>query len=617
MNPNLGTEKKPIDIDGNVGGIAASPNPGSAVPQGVAFQYDQVAYHQPVPMSNKSYCQPSHQVLGHNGFFQQPNGLFGLANLGVPMPSPRPADNSDLYMRIGGLEQQLRDIKDQMNMVQQNPTKTTQLEQKVDFMARQLEEVKASIASIQHKQVIQEHDIGPVTTTQQDILARIGKLEEQLVMEHDEDAPLSRKTVMGRVELLERTSNERRAELADRDSALNELRARLADLERKDRGNEIRESIVVRAMNESPPPKRRKFGLKAKESTLTGSQMLASTPQDAKNKLVKEKNNTIDPLGQPRHKQSANSLSPFTDSFIGASAAASSSIRGLGFAPTSCKNVGDGDDVDTCTDANFISFLKGMDCRLTEHLEKLKLYVTSARCREFLLFSRGSGADSVEYYLKIGGRNMTNALRACRRDNLKIEGKEQSEEDLAVVDSLGVMECVLTDPKASWDSDAGAHDGVLAGGGTDIPQYFVWLGEVHTSMPHSSGKSSATKYHVVMDVTKPMKGLWLVFMYEEVDPSGKIKRTLQLHNSGSVFYVGVKFDAAMIIEDIRQWDTKGKQLVQGDYVAQIQSTCVKQRPMFTKPILTEMRANIAFLWEEFEREHPASGKSMGKGKAKE
>jgi len=142
--------------------------------------------------------------------------------------------------------------------------------------------------------------------------------------------------------------------------------------------------------------------------------------------------------------------------------------------------------------------------------------------------------------------------------------------------------------------------------GRYFPRYVYEVGEIFNRkvVTKYSGRQAthrSTGYHLVVDVTKPEKSLWLVYRYEEVSGDGKSLKQSITYKQDTFWHpfasVG-EYDIAMIFERFEDW--KGSDTPVGSFAASkklVRQTGCLIRPTFIEPVLDEVKAEIRQSWE--------------------
>jgi len=246
-------------------------------------------------------------------------------------------------------------------------------------------------------------------------------------------------------------------------------------------------------------------------------------------------------------------------------------------------------------DQRVLDFLKKMDCTSDGDLADLANLVRGKVSFEFLLSSE-SGLPRIYYFLKIGG-SLSMHLAADPEDQ-----PEQPESDETVVDAMSVLELQLDDTEISpVAGQRAAHNDWTI----DPPKYVVPLGEVYlVNRSHKKAQSvHATNYFVVMDITTPQKGLWMVHRYNRdfERRDGNIQwDTIQLIGTTS-FFKGTTggFDMVRLLASVMDWRSPEEEMVAMAHVAEAMSRegSARRYPSFYLPTLVELKEAVKEGWE--------------------
>ncbi|RYP59016.1 hypothetical protein DL770_010301 [Monosporascus sp. CRB-9-2] len=131
----------------------------------------------------------------------------------------------------------------------------------------------------------------------------------------------------------------------------------------------------------------------------------------------------------------------------------------------------------------------------------------------------------------------------------------------------------------------------------DLGEVFVWkrCAETGQKQQRSSG------FHLVMDVTRPAKPLWLVYRYHErypglehLDVNTAYKRDPVWHPFAAA--AGIEFDSALVFTSAARW--KGDMKYDGfaAVVDLVKRTGRVRKPTFVEPVLEEVKQEIAKGW---------------------
>ncbi|KAI0405377.1 hypothetical protein F4802DRAFT_562903 [Xylaria palmicola] len=141
--------------------------------------------------------------------------------------------------------------------------------------------------------------------------------------------------------------------------------------------------------------------------------------------------------------------------------------------------------------------------------------------------------------------------------------------------------------------------------GKYFPRYVYEIGEIFNRRVVSkySGQQAthrSTGYHLVVDVTKPEKSLWLVYRYHEVGSDGRsLKQSITYKRDGfwHPFASVCEFDIAMIFERFQDW--KGTDTPMGSFATSkklVRQTAASVRPTFVEPDFQELKDEIRRSW---------------------
>lgn len=138
----------------------------------------------------------------------------------------------------------------------------------------------------------------------------------------------------------------------------------------------------------------------------------------------------------------------------------------------------------------------------------------------------------------------------------------------------------------------------------EFPRYILDLGEVfvqkrcpnsHQNIQRSSG------FHLVMDVTKPQKPLWIVYRYHEIGQHDRLdstpiyKQDLVWHPFASA--AGIEFDSAQVFATVAEW--RGDSTPPASFEAAVdlvKRTGKIRKPTFVEPVLREVKQEIQKGW---------------------
>ncbi len=142
--------------------------------------------------------------------------------------------------------------------------------------------------------------------------------------------------------------------------------------------------------------------------------------------------------------------------------------------------------------------------------------------------------------------------------------------------------------------------------GKYFPRYVYEIGEIFnrkvvTKYNGRQATHRSTGYHLVVDVMKPEKSLWLIYRYEEVSGDGqnlKQSITYKQDNFWHPFASVCEYDIAMIFERFEDW--KGTDTPVGSFIVSkklVRQTAALIRPTFIEPVLQEVKDEIRRSWE--------------------
>lgn len=142
--------------------------------------------------------------------------------------------------------------------------------------------------------------------------------------------------------------------------------------------------------------------------------------------------------------------------------------------------------------------------------------------------------------------------------------------------------------------------------GKYFPRFVYEIGEIFNRkvVTKYSGRQAthrSTGYHLVVDVTKPEKSLWLVYRYQEASTDGQSLKqsiTYKQDNFWHPFASVCEYDIAMIFEKFEDW--KGTDTPVGSFTTSkklVRQTAALIRPTFIEPDLEELKGEIRRSWE--------------------
>ncbi|KAK0712000.1 hypothetical protein B0H67DRAFT_647327 [Lasiosphaeris hirsuta] len=264
---------------------------------------------------------------------------------------------------------------------------------------------------------------------------------------------------------------------------------------------------------------------------------------------------------------------------------------------------------------DILAFLKAMDCTSAPDLERLRVYVHGSMSYEFPLFRHSADQDGsqVSFFLKMGGLIGNTIRPGPRDDDLSGQGEmvqRQNFLDNMAIKAMNVFECWLT--------------GENIHGKNKIPDYLVPLGEVYThTRPRAddsrtgADRVSSTNFFLFMDISKPAKSLWLIFRYEQYtdDKAGEEQpaKAIPFRKglSSAPFSHKRDFDTLCILNSIHKWQAWNKPMLQdGEFDKALgKGDKIKLKPLFTLPVLSEMKEAQSRDWDAKWKDHevPDSG----------
>ncbi|KAH9900445.1 hypothetical protein F4778DRAFT_142591 [Xylariomycetidae sp. FL2044] len=138
--------------------------------------------------------------------------------------------------------------------------------------------------------------------------------------------------------------------------------------------------------------------------------------------------------------------------------------------------------------------------------------------------------------------------------------------------------------------------------GQYYPRYVIEIGEVFNRRIRPNGQNThmSTGYHLVMDIARPEKSLWIVYRYAEIGERDHLRWgiTFQRDDFWHPFSTsGVEFDIAQVFADVRDWKGNGTEL--NSFSASLE--LVKRtgrllKPTFVEPVLADVKEEIADGW---------------------
>ncbi|KAI1197347.1 hypothetical protein F5X97DRAFT_181390 [Nemania serpens] len=142
--------------------------------------------------------------------------------------------------------------------------------------------------------------------------------------------------------------------------------------------------------------------------------------------------------------------------------------------------------------------------------------------------------------------------------------------------------------------------------GKYFPRFVYEIGEIFNRkvVTKYSGRQAthrSTGYHLVVDVTKPEKSLWLIYRYQEVSGDGQSLKQSITYKQDSFWHPFAsvcEFDIAMVFERFEDW--KGTDTPVGSFTTSkklVRQTAALIRPTFIEPVLQEVKDDIRRSWE--------------------
>lgn len=202
------------------------------------------------------------------------------------------------------------------------------------------------------------------------------------------------------------------------------------------------------------------------------------------------------------------------------------------------------------------------------------------------------------FFLHVG-KGLSRQIATISRSQLFGEGEEPEED---VTRTLGIFELHVR-------RTAGIKAMGEAFARRVLPRYVIYLGEMHeeqrlSDSPHVDPLSM--HYHVVMDVTRPDKPLWVIWKYDEKQKGLKQKGRDRVsfvqpetEKPGIPLYQGcppANVDLLKLLGGVRDWnalamfeDGSGP----GELMHEVQFYC---QPCFTTPMPDEMDRCLKWSW---------------------
>ncbi|KAI0199616.1 hypothetical protein F4808DRAFT_210668 [Astrocystis sublimbata] len=142
--------------------------------------------------------------------------------------------------------------------------------------------------------------------------------------------------------------------------------------------------------------------------------------------------------------------------------------------------------------------------------------------------------------------------------------------------------------------------------GRYFPRFVYEIGEIFnrkvvTKYNGRQATHRSTGYHLVVDVTKPEKSLWLIYRYQEASADSQGLRQSITYKQDSFWHPFAsvcEYDIAMLFERFEDW--KGSDTPVGSYTSSrklVRQTAALIRPTFIEPDLQELKDAIRRGWE--------------------
>ncbi|KAK0712002.1 hypothetical protein B0H67DRAFT_555885 [Lasiosphaeris hirsuta] len=251
------------------------------------------------------------------------------------------------------------------------------------------------------------------------------------------------------------------------------------------------------------------------------------------------------------------------------------------------------------------NLLRSLDCTSVKEMRRLKSYVDGTVAHELQLFQlRTRDGLLNDFYVKIGGR-LRRSLRAGEREHTDMDIKRQIPDHLNHMIAMNILECYLAGKDETDD---------------EIPQFFIPLGEVFM-LERSRGTGAdlvkSTNWFLVMDITTPAKGIWMVYRYEHYPESSfapgginRKPRTISFvqpatHHQSSIFTHHKVFDLVCLLKDIKMWKFSDRWMMDtGDAEKALCSRnggkdSVVLKPLFARPLFKEVKSLLEENWERY------------------
>ncbi|RYP30179.1 hypothetical protein DL766_005007 [Monosporascus sp. MC13-8B] len=148
-------------------------------------------------------------------------------------------------------------------------------------------------------------------------------------------------------------------------------------------------------------------------------------------------------------------------------------------------------------------------------------------------------------------------------------------------------------------------DGKPASPALAFPRYVLDLGEVYVwkrCAETGQKQQRSSGFHLVMDVTRPAKPLWLVYRYHERCPGREHHLDLNIaYKRDPVWHpftaaAGIEFDPALIFTSVVHWKGDVKYDGFAAVVDLVKRTGIVRKPTFVEPVSEEVKQKIAKGW---------------------
>ncbi|KAK3364294.1 hypothetical protein B0T25DRAFT_529726 [Lasiosphaeria hispida] len=241
-----------------------------------------------------------------------------------------------------------------------------------------------------------------------------------------------------------------------------------------------------------------------------------------------------------------------------------------------------------------------MDCTSTADLERLKAYVHGGTSYEFPLFGHVSDqGKKIDFFLKMGGVMGSSIRPGDREETLDYEsllGRQAYLDDMAAR-AMNVFECWLSGNNLPESNT--------------IPSYFVPLGEVYAVTRRreddnltAAEKVASTNFFLFLDISRPAKSLWLMYRYEQHPSTRKEHAIMEIpfkrKQSSAMFTDKKEFDTLCLLSNIQKWEAWNKDMLEdGEFDKALgKGDAVRLKPLFTVPLLAEMKAALQGAWRK-------------------